>query len=246
MPIYVGTNKIKSIYVGTTKIKKVYSGSTLVWNSSTPASDLAIGQIVYVPYASGALMKSIVAFKNYSGYPSNSVSLVALPDAAITVNNGNNTNSYTSIPSNSAYRFHPKINSHFETLKATLVSVCLSASVSATWESQKTNITVNEKAFAPSGDEIVAMTNEVRYEMDIPDTQYNVLLRDQRSIRVKEDGSWNTYSGFDIFSCISLTSYKIFDVSGMTTSFPHKTRYIYNIPNTLEFIEQNGVYVLNI
>ena len=32
MPIYVGTNKIKSIYVGTTKIKKVYCGSTLVWS----------------------------------------------------------------------------------------------------------------------------------------------------------------------------------------------------------------------
>jgi hypothetical protein len=32
LPIYVGTNKIKSIYVGTTAIKKVYVGTTLVWS----------------------------------------------------------------------------------------------------------------------------------------------------------------------------------------------------------------------
>lgn len=246
MPIYVGTNKIKKIYVGTTKIKKVYSGSTLVWTSSIPASNLAIGQIVYVPYASGALMKSIVAFKNYSGYPSNSVSLVALPDATITVYNGNNPNSYISTPTYSGFSFHPKINSHFETLKATLVSACLTTTVSATWESQDTNITITAKAFAPSGDEIVAMTDKVRYEIDLPDTQYNVLLRDQRSVRVKYDDGWSSYSGFDTFSCYSLTSYEIFDVRGMVTSFPHKTRYIFNIPNTLEFVEQNGSLVLDI
>jgi len=33
LPIYVGTNKIKSIYVGTTKIKSVYVGATKVYSS---------------------------------------------------------------------------------------------------------------------------------------------------------------------------------------------------------------------
>jgi len=33
MPIYVGTNKIKSIYVGTTKIKSVYVGATKVYST---------------------------------------------------------------------------------------------------------------------------------------------------------------------------------------------------------------------
>ena len=33
MPIYVGTNKTKSIYVGTTKIKSVYAGATKVYST---------------------------------------------------------------------------------------------------------------------------------------------------------------------------------------------------------------------
>jgi hypothetical protein len=40
MPIYAGTNKIKSIYVGTTKIKAVYVGTTKVYSTELSWADV--------------------------------------------------------------------------------------------------------------------------------------------------------------------------------------------------------------
>jgi hypothetical protein len=40
LPIYVGTNKIKSIYVGTTKIKAVYVGTTKVYSTELSWADV--------------------------------------------------------------------------------------------------------------------------------------------------------------------------------------------------------------
>lgn len=231
------------------EVKDGYSNIEGIWREfyklGTLASDLTLGQIVYVPRASGDLMKCIVAFKNYSGYPTNSISLIGLPDETTTVQNGNNTFNYLYV-GETRWEYHTKIISNFNLLKASLISSCITTTVYATWGSKNTDISVTAKAFALNNSEIVALSNTVRYEIDIPETNYAVLLRDQKSIRVKEDGDWNTYSGFDIFRCLNETTYKISDVSGLTINQQTKIRYIFNIPNTLLFIERNGIFVLDI
>jgi len=247
--VWKETKKIYDNIGGVWKeVKNSYDNIGGVWKESYKSSILSgnvpIGQVVYVPRNDGTFMKAIVAFKNYTGYPSNSVSLIGLPDEIISVHNGSTPSNY--LTGSDSRSFHPKIINNFELLKSTLKSACITTTVSATWESQNKTISVTDKAFALNGEEIANLTNAIRYEIDIPGTERDVLLRDQRSIRVREDDGWNTYSGFDTFRCISSTSYEIYDVEGITTTQYSKTRYIFNIPNTLQFIEQDGNLILNI